>query len=172
MDLRALFAAPEPVPFSAHTTLSRGDVLDRLGRSIGFHYRTDDPVIPFVVLRGSTADGHVDLIAVPYLTPDLRAKNRPPIALKAEVVSTADGSDIRGTATAPVHGATPAFLALLLGGWVLLGVSGGIVTGTFVVVVGPLVAIAWTLIIRHNQRMALGHLDQLVETLESIVSEP
>src|SRR4029079_16469778 len=93
MDLRALFAAPEPVPFSAHTTLSRGDVLDRLGRSIGFHYRTDDSVIRFVVLRGSTADGHVDVIAAPYLTPDLRAKNRPPIALKDKVVSHADATD-------------------------------------------------------------------------------
>ena len=123
----------------------------------GMHFPSGEGAGFHVVLRGSC-----------WLIP----AEGPPIALKADVVSTADGSDIRGTATAPVHGATPAFLALLLGGWVLLGVSGGIVTGTFVVVVGPLVAIAWTLIIRHNQRMALGHLDQLVETLESIVSEP
>ena len=172
MDLRSLFAAPEPVPFTVHTTRSRGDVLDRLERSIGFQYPTDDPELRFVVLRGSTAAGHLDLTAEPYMTADLRAKNRPPIALRGEVVSTAIGSDIHGTASAPAHGATAAILALFLGGWVLVGLLGGIVTGVFVIVVGPLVAIVWTLMIRHNQRMALSHLDQLGETLESIVSEP
>ena len=170
VNLPALFAAPEPVPLSVHSNLSRGDVLDRLDRSIGGQYRTDGRPVRYVVLRGSTAAGQVNLTAQPYVTPEVRAKNRPSVQLRGVVVPTMGGSEIQAVATAPVRWTTTALLAFALVAWALIGISGGLVTGAFALVVGPFVVVAWTLMLRRNQRMALLGVNELVRTLESIVS--
>jgi hypothetical protein len=95
-----------------------------------------------------------------------------PIELQGEVVSTDDGSEIRGTATAPVGRALPAFLAVGLTAWMLVGISGGPLTAIFALAGGGFVAAAWAWLIRHNQRTALGKMDEVTRiVLKPILSD-
>jgi len=110
------------------------------------------------------------LTVKPYTSPGEReVRGMIPLVLLGQVIPTADGGEIQGNVTAPVGPAMPILMAFALLAWVLAGVSSGPATGVFAVTGAAFVAIAWTWIIRHNQRSALDRVDVLVRFLESIV---
>jgi hypothetical protein len=112
-------------------------------------------------------------MARPYITPGERQlRGMMPIELRGEVVSTDDGSEIRGTAIAPVGRRLPTFLAVGLAAWMLVGLSGGPFTGIFALAGGGFIALAWAFVIRHNQRTAMGRVDEVARVLlEPILSD-
>jgi len=173
MNVPAPFADPNPVPFCVHSRLRRGDVLDRLERALGEYYETESRSPRYFGLAGSVAAGRANLTVRPYIRPGERqARGMMPIELLGEVVSTDDGSEIRGTATAPVGRALPTFLAVGLIAWMLIGFAGGPFIGIFALAGGGLMAAAWAWLIRHNQRTALSRVDEVTRIiLKPIVSD-
>jgi hypothetical protein len=173
MNVLAAFADPNPVAFRVSSRLSAGDVLDRLQRAVGDYYKTESRSPRYFGLGGSVAAGRVALTVRPYIQPgEKQIRGMMPIELRGEVVSTDDGSEIRGTASAPVGRALPTFLAVGLTAWMLVGISGGPFTGLFALAGGGFMAAAWAWFIRHNQRTALGKVDEVARIiLEPILSD-
>ena len=173
MQVPAVFEQPNPVPFCVGSRLTRGDVLDRLERAIGDYYETESGSPRYFGLGGSVAGGLATLTVRPYMTPGERQyRGMMPIELRGEVLSTDDGSEIRGTATAPVGRRFPSFLAVALAAWILVGISGGPFTGVFAVVGGGFITAAWALVIRHNQRTAICRVDEASRViLQPILSD-
>ena len=170
VNVFALLATPKPVRISVQSDMSRDDVLDRLARAIGDFYPTDVQSPRYLGLGGTVASGQVTLTVKPYTSPGEReVRGMIPLVLLGQVIPTADGGEIQGNVTAPVGPAMPILMAFALLAWVLAGVSSGPATGVFAVTGAAFVAIAWTWIIRHNQRSALDRVDVLVRFLESIV---
>ena len=69
MNVRSVLAEPDPVPFTVHSSLRRGDFLDRLQRAIGDYYKTEDGLPRYLGLGGSLTSGSVTLTVRPYLAP-------------------------------------------------------------------------------------------------------
>lgn len=178
MSAPAVFAAPDPKAVSVHSGLSRAEVIERLDQAVRERpYSKPGRDSPgFFRLGGSVTTDRLTLTARPYVTHGLIAGyGAMTIELRGEVVPSDDGSEIRGTVSAPVRWTTPAFLAFALIAWVVFGIAGNgstWPTWTFIVVGGLFVAAAWAWIIRHNQRMALRNVDELTRLLGSIVSDP
>lgn len=178
MNAATAFAAPDPMAVSVPSGLSRADVIERLVQAVRERpYSKPDRDSPgFFRLGGTVTAEHVALTARPYVTPGLIAGyGAMTIELRGKVVQTDDGSEIRGTVSAPIKWTTPAFLALALVAWVVFGVAGNgstWPTWTFIVVCGLVVSVAWAWIIRHNQRMALRNVGELTRMLGSIISDP
>jgi len=172
MDVRAAFVAPNPVPFWVRSPLSRGDVIDRLERALGDYFKTESGSPRYFSLGGSAADGFVTLTVRPYITPGERQlRGMMPIELRGEVVSTGDGTEFRGTATAPIGRRLPTFLAGGLIALILVAFSSGPFTGVFALAVGGIAGVAWALLMRHSQRIALGRVDEVTRViLEPIIS--
>lgn len=178
MNAPTVFAAPDPIAVTVRSGLSGVEVIERLKRAVRERpYSKPDRNSPgFFRLGGDVSPEHVTLTARPYVTPGLIAGfGAMTIELRGEVVRSDDGSEIRGTVSAPIKWTTPAFLALALIAWVAFGIAGNgstLPTWTFIVVGGLMVSAAWAWIIRHNQRMALRNVGELTRMLESIVSDP
>ena len=177
MNAPTVFAAPDSMAVSVPSGLSRADVIERLELAVRERpYSKPDRDSPgFFRLGGTVTEGRVVLTARPYVTLGLIAGyGAMTIELRGEVVQTDDGSEIRGTVSAPIKWTTPAFLSLALVAWVAFGVAGNgstWPTWTFIVVGGLVVSVAWAWIIRHNQRMALGNVGELTRMLGSIISD-
>ncbi len=172
VNIPAMFADPKPVAFSLHSDLRRDDVLDRLGRAVGDYYKTEGGAPRFLGLEGSVTDGYLSLVVRPYLSPGERQlRGMMPLVVHGKVVTTGDGTEVKGTATAPVGRLLPVLLAISLVGCTLLGISSGPFIGIFAVGAGVLIGAVWTWLIRHNQRAALGRTDEIARMLGSIVSE-
>jgi hypothetical protein len=153
-------------------------VIERLAQAVRERpYSKPDRDSPgFFRLGGTVTEERVVLTARPYVTPGLIAgRGAMTIELRGEVVQTHDGSEIRGTMSAPIKWTTPVFLAVALVFWVAFGVAGNgstWPTWTFIIVGGLAVSVAWAWIIRHNQRMALRNVGELTRMLGSIISDP
>lgn len=178
MSATTAFAAPDSIAVSVPSGLSRADVIERLAQAVRERpYSKPDRDSPgFFRLGGTVTEERVALTARPYVTPGLIAGyGAMTIELRGEVVQTDDGSEIRGTVSAPIKWTTPAFLALALVAWVAFGVAGNgstWPTWTFILVGGLVASVAWAWILRHNQRMALRNVGELTRMLGSIISDP
>lgn len=177
LNAPTVFAAPDSMAVSVPSGLSRADVIERLELAVRERpYSKPDRDSPgFFRLGGTVTAEHVTLTARPYVTPGLIAGyGAMTIELRGEVVPSDDGSEIRGTVSAPIKWTTPAFLALALVAWVAFGVAGnGSTWPTWIFIVGGglMVSVAWAWIIRHNQRMALRNVGELTRMLGSIISD-
>jgi hypothetical protein len=173
VDVPATFARPNPVRVTVRSNLSRGEVLDRLERALGGYYETESHDPRYLGLDGSVAGDHVILIARPFSRPGERqARGMLPITLRGEVVSTPYGAELQATATSTVGRAGPTLLAVALMGLILVGISGGQFITLFALLGGALIAAAWTLIIRDNQRSSLRRVDTMAGILETILDDP
>jgi hypothetical protein len=173
MKARAPFASPDAVPFRVGSSLSRGEVIDRLEGALGDYFKTESGSPRYFGLSGRAAGGSVALTVRPYLAPgEKQFRGMMPIELRGEVVSIDGGSEIRGTATSPIGRTLPTYLAV---GWtavVLVGILDGPFLGVFALTAGGAAAVAWALVIRHNQRTALGKVDEVARViLERILSD-
>lgn len=178
MNAAAAFAAPGPVAVSIQSALSRDKVIERLAHAVdGRRYSHPGRYAPgYLRLGGSVATDHMTLTARPYVIPGLVAGyGAMTIELRGEVVDSADGSEVRGTVTAPVRWTTLAFAAVAWIVWVAFGITGNGRTWLVwaIVVLGSVfVSAAWAWIIRRNQRMALRNVDELTRMLRSITADP
>jgi hypothetical protein len=174
----AFLDGPEPLMVSVHSTLSRGEVIERLERAVHErpYSKPDRDSIGFLRLGGRVAADHVTLTARRYVIPRVMAGGGAmAIELQGEVVQSIDGSEIRGTVNAPVRWTIPAFAVIALSAWAAFGIVGNgpnLPSLIFLVGAGVLMSIAWAWIVRHNQRMALRNTKELMRMVESIVSDP
>lgn len=177
MDLPSFALAPAPVEVAIGSALSPADALQRLSAAVDErrYSRPDRFSSGFLRLGGSIAATNVRLTARPYVTPGLVAGyGAMTIELRGEVVEREDGSELRGTISAPVRWTTPASLVIAWAAWVGWGIAGnGSIwpTWLFVAFASLLMAAAWTWAVRHNQRMALRHVHDLQRTVRSILSD-
>jgi hypothetical protein len=177
MNPTAAFAAPDPVPILIPSVLSRDAVIDRLAQAVDERRYS----IPgrnssgFLRLGGSVAAGRVSLTARPYLIPGVIAgSGAMTIELRGEVIQAEEGSEIRGTVTAPVRQTTLVFLAFGLIAWAAFGIASNgsrLPTWIFIMLGGVCIGATWVWTIRHNQRTALRHVDELTRLLGSIVAD-
>jgi hypothetical protein len=176
MNAAAGFAAPGSVAVSIPSVLSPDEVIDRLTKAVDERrYSSPGKDSPgFFRLGGSVAAEHVFLTAHPYLIPGvITGSGAMTIELRGEVIQAQDGSEIRGTVSAPVRQTTLAFAALVLIIWAAFGIAfNGSLTWIIVVLGGILVGVMWAWTIRHNQRMALRNVDELTRMLRTIVAGP
>lgn len=177
MFLLPLFSAPAAVAVSVHSSLSPDAVVDRLAQAVD-ERRYSNPSrfsVGYFRLGGSIAQARVILMARPYLIPGLVAgRGAMTIELRAEVIEAEDGSDLRGTVTAPIRWPTPVFLVTGSVLWAAVGIAGNgsnWLTWGFVVAGIATMATLWSWILRHNQRRALRNVDELVRTIDSILSD-
>jgi hypothetical protein len=178
LNVPTAFVAPDPVAVSVHSGLSRSQVIERLEQAVRERpYSRPDRYSPgFFRLGGVVTSDRLTLTARPYVTPGLIAGyGAMTIEFSGEVLSSDDGSEIRGMVTAPIEWTSPALLALSLVAWVAFGVAGNgsmLPTWIFVAAGALMLSVAWAWMIRHNQRMALRNVGELTRMLGSIASAP
>lgn len=99
-----------------------------------------------------------------------------PLEMRGEIKATPEGSVVRGFVTAPFRlGPLDLVLLTLFAAVVITGIasSGAILSVLLLLVVaGTAMVPIWTLMVRHNQRVALTNVDDLKRMVGSVVSSP
>ena len=177
MNAAVGFAAPGPVAISVRSTLHHDEVIDRLARAVGERrYSTPGLDSPgFFRLGGTVAADHLILTARPYVIPGvIGGFGALTIELRGKVVQAENGSEIRGTVSAPIRSTTLAIAAAGLIAWASVGIAGNGSTWPvwiFIALSTAIIVAAWVWALRHNQRMALRNVNELTRMLESIVAD-
>jgi hypothetical protein len=166
MNAGAAFAAPGSVAVSVPSVLSRAEVIDRLTRAVDErrHSSPGRSSPGFFRLGGRVAAERLVLTARPYVIPGVIAGyGAMTIEMRGDVIQTADGSEIRGTVSAPIQFAMLASAAVTLITWVVFGLAlnaSTSLTRILIVLGAVFIGVLWAWTIRRNQRMALRNVDE------------
>jgi hypothetical protein len=177
MNAAAAFAGPGPVAISIPSVLSRDEVIDRLAQAVDERrYSSPGRSSPgFFRLGGSVMAEHVVLTARPYVIPGVIAgSGAMTMELRGEVIQAEEGSEIRGTVSAPIRFSTLAFAVFTLITWVVCGLAfnGSTSLARIFILLGAVsIGVVWAWTIRRNRRMALRNVDELTRMIRSIVAD-
>jgi hypothetical protein len=175
MRLPGSLGAPDPVRIRIRSSRTAEQALAVLARAASEN-RYSDPSIGdprFLRLGGTVAGPGVSLTATPYLSHGVRVPRDWVLTVSGEIHDRPDESELSGTASAPAPpllrwmlGAVLVFASLVM---IATNPTAAMITVVATFVIAMLVL--WTLVVRHNQRVAVRNTDRFTEFLATILSE-
>jgi hypothetical protein len=166
---------PDPVPIKVSSRASRELFAAELAHALSERrYSNPRGLDVFMRLRDGTVDSrHASFTVKTYLAPEIRSRGNIDKLVEGSFQDTETGSEFVGLVSTPISWVPIAFL----GGWVaFLGLMAFLTGGPWALLAAAAVifapaVVAWSLILRYNQRANLREIGSLTRFLEAIATE-